>query len=49
MNVWSEPQHGHITYIGIYHEMISTVILPGPMIQEGQLSVIGETGNTSTR
>ena len=26
----------------IYHENISTVILPLPLIQEGQLSVSGE-------
>ena len=32
-----EPQPGHITFVG--HEIISTIIRPLPLIQEGQLSV----------
>ena len=31
------------TFVEIYHDIISTVILPLPLIQEGQLSVSGES------
>ena len=31
------------TFVEIYHEIISTVILPLPLIQEGQMSVSGES------
>ena len=30
------------TFVEIYHEIISTVILPLPLIQEGQMSVSSE-------
>ena len=35
------PQCGHITFMD--HGIISMVILPLPLIQEGHLSVIGES------
>ena len=38
-----KSQLGHITDIEIAHEIISVVILPLPLIQEGQLSVTGES------
>ena len=38
----------HITSAEIDHEIFSTVILPFPLIQEGQLSVTGESMCTST-
>ena len=34
---WVKPQLGHKTFIEIDHKIISTVILPTPLIQEGQL------------
>ena len=36
------PQTGLITFVEIDHEIISTVILPFLLIQEGQLSVTGK-------
>ena len=36
------PVRSHI-FVEIYHEIIPTVILPLPLIQEGQLSVSGES------
>ena len=41
-NLSFEPQLGNITFVEIDHEIISTVILPLPLIQEGQLSVTGK-------
>ena len=38
----------HITFIEINREIISTVILPLPMIHEGQLSVTGKRMCSST-
>ena len=38
-----EPQPSHITFMEIDHEIISTVILSLPLIQEWQLSVTGES------
>ena len=43
-----ESRLDHITVVEIDHEIISTVILSLPLIQEGQLSVIGESMCTST-
>ena len=43
-----ESQLGHIIFVEICHEIISTVILSLPLIQEGQLSVSGERMCTST-
>ena len=42
-----EYQLGHITFMKIDHEIISTIILPLPQIQEGQSKVIGESMCTS--
>ena len=33
---------GHISFIEINHEIISTAIFPLPLIQKGQLSVTGK-------
>ena len=41
-------QLSHITVVEIDHEIISTVILPLLLIQEGQLSVTGESVCTHT-
>ena len=38
-----ESQLCYITFVAIDHEIISTVILPLPLIQEGQLSVTGKS------
>ena len=38
----SSPGPPH-AFMEIYHEMISMVILPLPLIQEGQMSVSGES------
>ena len=38
-----ESQLSHITFVKIDHEIISTVILPLLLIQEGQLSVTGQS------
>ena len=38
-----EYQLGHITYIRIDHEIISMVILPLNLIEEGQLAVTGKS------
>ena len=43
-----ESQFSHITFIENDHEIISTVILPLPLIQEVQLPVTDETVSTST-
>ena len=40
-------QLGHITFIEIDYEIISSVILPLALIQEGQLSVIAIPGESS--
>ena len=40
--VSSTPQGRYHSFIEIYHEIFSTVILSLPLIQEGQLSVSGE-------
>ena len=53
MNDWStsdcrsgahkfESQHGHITFMEMDHETISTVILSLLLIQEGQLSLLAK-------
>ena len=39
---WFEPRPGHI-FVEIYHEIISMVILPLPLIQEGQVSLSGKS------
>ena len=36
-------QPGHVPFVQIDHEIFSTVLLPLPLIQEGQLSVTGES------
>ena len=38
-----EPKPGHITFVEIDHEIISTAILPLLQIQEGQLAVTGKS------
>ena len=38
-----ESQPGHITFMGIDHEIIPMAIHPLPVIQEGQLSVTGKS------
>ena len=43
-----ESQLGQMTFMEIHHEIISMVILPILLIQEGQLSVTGESRYTST-
>ena len=43
-----ESQPGPITFVEIDHGSISRVILPLPLIQEGHLSVTGESICTST-
>ena len=44
-----EPQLGHITFVEIDHQMISTLsLLPYPLIHEGQLSDTHESMRTST-
>ena len=43
-----ESQPGHMTFIEIDHEIISMVILPIVPIQEGHLSVTGESMGTSS-
>ena len=35
-----------IYFMEIYHEIISMVILPLPLIEEGQMSVSGESRST---
>ena len=37
------PQGRQHSFVKIDHELLSTVILPLPLIQEGQLSVSGES------
>ena len=39
-----EPQPGYITFVEMDHEIISTAILPFPMIQEAKLSVTAGEG-----
>ena len=39
--VTSSNPSSQVTFMEIDHEIISTVILPHPLIQEGQLSVTG--------
>ena len=36
-------ERGHITLVEIDHEIISKVILPLPLIQEGHLSITGKS------
>ena len=43
-----ESQFGPKTFAGDWHEIISTVILPFPLFQKGQLSVTGESLCTRT-
>ena len=43
-----ESQFGHITVVEFDHEVISVIILPFPLIQEGRLSVSGESMCAST-
>ena len=43
-----ESQLGHITFTEINHKIISKVIRPLPLIQEGQLSVTRESMCAST-
>ena len=43
-----EPQLGHITFVEIDHEIISTAFLPISLIQEKQLTGIDENMCTST-
>ena len=43
-----KSQHGNITLMEIDHEIISAVILLLQLIQEGQLSVTGESLCTNT-
>ena len=35
-----ESQLGHVAFIEINHEIISTVIIPLPLIQEGQRKAV---------
>ena len=46
--VASLNQLNHITFLEIDYEIISTVILPHLLIQEGHLSVTGESMCRST-
>ena len=39
-----ESQLDHINFVGVDHDIISVVILPFLLIQEGQLSVTGKKG-----
>ena len=48
MGSLSDCQLGHIIFVKIDHEIISTVVVTLPVIQEGQLSVTGESICTST-
>ena len=45
MKKWSNkaPQPVHINFVEIDHEMISTAIIPFLLIQEGLLSVYGQS------
>ena len=42
----SSPQPGLFTFVEIDHKIISTAILPLPLIQEGHLSVTGKSIGT---
>ena len=43
-----EPQLSHITFVEIVHEIISTSVLPLPLIKEGQLTFTEESICIST-